>query len=127
MAKNTQNQTHIIGLKKDIVDEQTGAPAGYHVINDLHIGYGSAYATATLASYYSQKLHEAGKQPMGSTTVTLYGTPPRGTDVQDWAYRSIAAETAPDALDPYGNPVQPHQFSGADLVFAPADAGTEAG
>ncbi|RRD91459.1 hypothetical protein [Conchiformibius steedae] len=127
MAKN-QTTKNIIGLQIDIVDETTGAPASYHVISDLTISMGGAYATATLASYYNRKLHDAGKHAMGTATVTLYGTPPRGEDALDWAYRSIAAPIAPDATDIYGNPLLPHSFTGAVLVSdSPAETGSEAG
>ena len=115
MAKN-QNPKKIIGLQIDIVDESTGAPAGYHVIHDLYLGINGGSATATLASYYNRKLHDAGKHAMGTATVTLYGIPPRGDDALDWAYRSIIAPVAPNATDPYGNPLLPHSFTGAVLV-----------
>ena len=124
MAKN-QTPKNIIGLQTEIVDESTGVPASYHVISRLEINISGAYATATLVSYYKKKLHDAGKQPLGSATaLPLHGTPPRGEDALDWAYRSIIAPVAPDATDPYGNPLLPHSFTGAVLVTdTPAETG----
>lgn len=127
MAKN-QTPKNIVGLKIDIVDENTGAPAGYHVIHDLYLGINGGSATATLASYYNKTLHDAGKHAMGTASVQLHGVPPRGEDVLDWAYRSIAAPVGPDAVDAFGSPVQAHLFTGAELVTAtPAETGTEGG
>lgn len=108
----------IAGLNIAITDENTGAPAEHHVITALYVDFNGGYAQATLASYYNQALHDAGKQPMGNATLTLYGTPPRGADTLDWAYRNIAARLPEDALDPYGQPIVPHQFAGAELVMA---------
>lgn len=114
----TQSPQMIAGLNIAITDDNTGAPAGHHVITALYVDLAGGYGQATLASYYNQAQHAAGKQPMGSTTITLYGVPPRGVDVLDWAYRSIAARLPEDAVDAYGQPIVPHQFAGAELVMA---------
>lgn len=128
MAKNNQELNTVIGLKVDIVDDNTGAPAGYHVISGLNIFVNSGYCDVTLSSYYNQNLQQAGKHAMGTVGITVHGIPPRGVDVFDWAYRSIVAPVAPDAVDAYGSPLQAHVFTGAELVAeTPAKANAEAG
>lgn len=131
MAKTTQElNQHVTAIKIQIEDGNTGAPASYHVINNLNINIGEGYpiTTLTIASYYSQKQQQAHKHPMMTTNMTLVGMPPRGADAFDWAYRSLVAPVAPDAVDAYGSPVQAHQFTGAELVLeAAAPTATDAG
>lgn len=114
------NKNMIIGIAVEIEDPNTGAPAAFHVLSDLHTSWKYARSTATVDSYASRKSYEMGKSPMGSQTVQLYGAPSDGQCSKLWAYRSIVAPIAEGSVDDYGNPILPHDFTGAELIEKPA-------
>lgn len=111
MAKPTENKT-ALGIALDIEDETTGVPAAFHTVGTLYLDFASGYHTATIQSYFSKRVYELGKQPVGGgTQISLTGQPPRGADVVDWVLQAVTAS------DAQGSP-----FAGAELVYAAPSA-----
>lgn len=111
MAKQSENKT-ALGISLDIEDETTGVPSLFHTVGTLYLDFASGYHTATIQSYFSKRVYELGKQPVGGgTQISLTGQPPRGADVVDWVLQAVTAS------DAEGSP-----FAGAQLVYADAAA-----
>lgn len=106
----------IIGIIHEIEDVNTGVPASFHTIGELTINRRHGFMTVSLDSYFSAKHCENGKQPLGSVSFTLRGVPAREEDPYDFAYRAIVAPIHDGDTDIYGNPVQPNDFTGAELA-----------
>lgn len=111
MAEQVENKT-ALGIALDIEDETTGVPAAFHTVGTLYLDFASGYHMATIQSYFSKRVYELGKQPVGGgTQISLTGQPPRGADVVDWVLQAVTAS------DAEGSP-----FAGAQLVYADAAA-----
>ncbi len=94
MAKPTENKT-ALGIALDIEDETTGVPASFHTVGTLYLDFASGYHTATIQSYFSKRVYELGKQPVGGgTQISLTGQPPRDADIVDWVLQSVTASDA---------------------------------
>lgn len=106
----------IIGINAEVEETATGVPANFHVIANLNIGYNYDTTHATIDGFFSRKHKEQGKQSLGSFSVTLNGTPPKGACALDWAYRQLVAPIADGAVDAFGAPILPNAFTGAELV-----------
>lgn len=111
MAEATENKT-ALGIALGIEDETTGVPSSFHTVGTLYLDFASGYHMATIQSYFSKRVYELGKQPVGGgTQISLTGQPPRGADVVDWVLQAVTAS------DAEGSP-----FAGAQLVYADAAA-----
>ena len=67
MAKPTENKT-ALGIALDIEDETTGVPSSFHTVGTLYLDFASGYHMATIQSYFSKRVYELGKQPVGGGT-----------------------------------------------------------
>lgn len=61
----------IIGLKKEIEDEQTGVPSDFHILDSFFVAKLSKFVQINFASFYSQKAFESGKNPLSSRSVLI--------------------------------------------------------
>lgn len=110
------NSKMIVGINAELVSEDTGVPAHFHVISAMNVDFANQSTYLTLASYYSQKLHDAGKNAVGTLVYTLDAAPPRGEDVMNWVYAQLVAPVAEGETDRYGNPKTTHALTGGELV-----------
>ncbi|MBR8152373.1 hypothetical protein [Burkholderia vietnamiensis] len=60
----------------------TGAPAEYHVLQQIGLDYVSQKVNITAASYVSKDAFDAGKQPVYQQVIQIDGLPPSGSDVK---------------------------------------------
>lgn len=116
MAK--AKQQIILGINHEILDEQTDVSTNFHVVRHVSLDFANRYHVVSLDSYARQRTYERGGRAVGSVQFNLTGTPPRGSDMLDWVYRSIVAPVAEGAVDAYGQPLTGNGFTGAELVYA---------
>ncbi|OSI06791.1 putative phage associated protein [Neisseria animaloris] len=111
-----QNQI-AVGIKHHIIDQDTGVPTQFHTVSMLAVDFDNGVHSVTVNHYFSQDLFDLGKKPFRASRYELYGTPPRGGDIVDWALKSIVAPISDGAVDVYGQPLQANDFTGAELVY----------
>lgn len=92
----------------------TGASAGYHVVSNVALDYGTTITTATVSSYLSKDAKDAGKFPMYAQQIQIAGLPERGVDARDFAETSLAA-AIPTEANVSANSIR-YTFSGAEIV-----------
>ena len=107
-----------LGINKSIEVDVTGAPAGFHKIVWYSVDLNAKQMNVTIASYFSSDAYTAGKQPMGSSVVSIPSIPGDSDNPLQFAYQGIVAP-AP-AADP-ANPslTNGNNFSGGTLVPFP--------
>ena len=108
----------IVGISREIVDTETDSSAAFHVIRYLSLDVASGFHSVTVDSYVRKSTFDRGGRAVGSMQFNLTGKPPRGSDIQDWAYRSIVAEIEAGTTDSVGAPGLANSLTGADLVYA---------
>ncbi|SSY80290.1 hypothetical protein [Alysiella crassa] len=113
MATQTKK---IVGLKIAIENPDTGVPTNFHVVSSVNIHYKMNTTMVTVDGYFSEKLFDAGKSPVGiPLNINLQGIP-ENEDAKNWAYRQLIAPIPEGAVDAYLQPILPHEFVGAVLV-----------
>ncbi|CAE6856160.1 hypothetical protein [Paraburkholderia domus] len=110
-----------MSLKKTITIDTIGAPASFHVIDNLYLNKGSNFMSVTLKSYFSDETYGQNKQPLSMSTVVMFnGIPPAGVD--PFAYAEsllVQAEPKDGTPDPTIYPALPanrYLFAGAEIV-----------
>lgn len=107
----------VIGLKHQMIDAETGVPSEFHSLDMLVADMVNGVHSVTISHYFSKDLFDLGKKPFGQTRYEIYGMPPRGVDMVDWMLQTLAAPISDDAVDVYGQPLQPNPLTGAELVY----------
>lgn len=84
---------HTIGLEKEIINETTGSPATFHLVDSIYLTRSGDAAQVNIISYFNREAYDSGKYPIGSFSTAVVGEPRRGTDVYDWVYQSLAEDS----------------------------------
>jgi hypothetical protein len=101
-------------IASNYVTPNTGAPAAYHVVQQLTLDYVSSITNSTVASYLSKDAKDAGKFPMYTQQIPVDGLPVAGQDPLLYAEGRII-EPMPDGTTvvPYANR---YAFAGGAIV-----------
>lgn len=98
----------LIGFHHSEIDESSGVPVSFHIVDGVHLSFSSDYYVVTLASYYNQAAYEHGRRSLLMRDFRLDVRPDRGVDLIDWALRALQAQP---------------MFEQAELVYRNQDAG----
>jgi hypothetical protein len=101
-------------LKLSYVTPNTGAPASYHVVQQVGLDYVSSLTSATVASYLDGDAKDAGKFPMYTQQIQIAGLPDAGADAKAFAESSLAGPVPQDGTG-LSNPNR-YVFAGAEIV-----------
>jgi len=95
----------IIGLRKEMIDPDSGAPVEFYTLTQYTVRPGSGTSQATFQGYVSQASFVQNKRALAYMTIEFQSAPPPGDDAIQWFY----AQT-PDA-DGAGD------LAGAEFVY----------
>jgi hypothetical protein len=101
-------------LKLSYVTPNTGAPASYHVVQQVGLDYVSTLMSATVASYLDSDAKDAGKFPMYTQQIQIVGLPESGVDAKSFAESALAAPVPQD--DGGLSNTNRYAFAGAEIV-----------
>lgn len=109
----SENQQRIIGLAKEIISEENGAAAHFHVVKAYSVSHIDGTSAVSLAAYVSREIFEAGKSQLFFTTIPLKAAPVSGRieDLPTWFAKQVMAaaerEEFVGATPVYVEPTQP--------------------
>lgn len=112
----------IVGIKKEIEADATGAIAKFHRIEYYAVDLRAKVSTLSVNGYVSAEAQKAGKQALTSINVTIQALPGDGDAALDFFYRAVTQPMAEPVVDP-ANPIPP--MPGPVNLFAGAELATE--
>jgi len=101
-------------IKLNYTTPNTGAPATYHVVQQIMLDFVSSITNATVASFLSKEARDAGKSPMYAQQVPVDNLPAAGQDPLEYVEGRLI-EPLPDGtvVAPYANR---YSFAGGEIV-----------
>jgi hypothetical protein len=109
----SETQQRIIGLAKEIVSQDNGAAAHFHVVKAYSVSHIDGTSAVSLAAYVSREIFETGRSQLFFTTIPIPAAPASGRieDLPTWfALQLLAVAEGGEfvgATPVYAEPVQP--------------------
>jgi len=102
------------------ITPSTGAPASFHIAQNVSLDSVAQQTSVTVASYYSQADQASGKFAMFQQQIAIAGLPPTGQDAFEFSEAQLIAPEPTDGTA--STATNRYVFAGGALVAPPTVA-----